>query len=350
MGLDNRDYLRDENERYSGGGFSFGSDAPICKKILIVTIVVYVAQMLLTRNWTEGEMTAWRERIVAQEEALCAEYGVSEEEAAQRVEKLKSLPLKPRALGLPAQVSIIQDWLQLDTNLVLKGQIWRLITCAFCHARDDPFHILFNMLFFWWFAPRLEQMYGAKEFLIFYLASAFVASVSFMVIDLVGGDPLPMVGASGAVMAVTMLFALHFPSHIIYLFFIIPVEIKWFVLLFAIKDLHPVLQVLSGDALFSTGVAHAAHLGGLAFGLWYGKKQIRLYPYWARIETWWKARRRGLKVVRPNGSSESRASGKLADEMDAILAKISEQGEASLTESERATLERASRELRDRKR
>ena len=65
---------------------------------------------------------------------------------------------------------------------------------------------------------------------------------------------------------------------------------------------------------------------------------------------WWKRKKSGLKVV--GGNSEARASARsqrLADDMDAILKKISEEGEASLTAAERKTLEKASRELRDRR-
>lgn len=353
MGLDNRDYLRDEQSRYSGGGFggggaAFGSNSPMCKRILIVTIVVYVLQMLVTRNWTEAELTDQLNRRIAMTKALNEEYGIPDDQAEVAIEQIESTSLKPRALGLPPQVSIVQDWMELDTAKVFKGQVWRLFTCAFLHSRDSPFHILFNMLFFWWFGPRLEQMYGSKEFLLFYLLSALVASAAFISIDLLSGDPVPMIGASGAVMAVTMLFAMHFPDHTIYLFFVLPVHMKWMVLIYAIMDLHPVLQVLSGDGLLATEVAHAAHLGGLAFGYIYWKKQMRLYPFVSGLETWWKAKRRGLRVVRPSVPT-SRKSEKLADEMDAILRKISEQGEASLTKKERETLERASRELRDRK-
>ena len=353
MGLDNRDYLRDESIRYGGGGYSggtsFGSHAPMCKRLLIITIVAYVLQMLLTRNWTNEELGAWRERAVSRVEVQAEELGLSPEEIAAEAEKVRSTPLKPSALGLPKQVSIVQDWCQLDTTKLFKGQVWRLVTCAFCHDRFSPFHILFNMLFFWWFGPRLEGMYGSKEFLLFYLTSAVVASLSFVALDLVSGDPVPMIGASGAVMAVTMLFALHFPHQVIYLFFIIPVEVKWMVLLYAIMDLHPVLQVLAGDGALNDSVAHAAHLGGLAFGYYYGRKQTRLYPYWSGLTTWWKARKKGFKVVR-SGPSATPRSQKLEDDMDRILKKISEQGEASLTNAERETLKRASRQLRDRRR
>ena len=87
------------------------------------------------------------------------------------------------------------------------------------------------------------------------------------------GEPIstggaPAIGASGAVIAVFMLFAWHFPRHTILVFFVIPVEVRWLVIAYAIYDLFPVLRQIGGDVV-GDGVAHSAHLGGLAFGLFY---------------------------------------------------------------------------------
>jgi len=201
----------------------------------------------------------------------------------------------------------------------------------------------------WMFGRRLESMYGSKEFLLFYLSGAIVASLAYMGLDLITGSPVPMIGASGAIMAIVTLYAVHFPTETIYIFFVLPVEIRWVVLMYAIYDLHPLLMQVAGEPM-SDNIAHAAHLGGLAFGYLYGTRRFRLSDYVSGTETWWKARRRGLRVVSVDSEpTVSKKTQKLADEMDAILEKISEQGEASLTTAERKTLERASRELRDRR-
>ncbi|MEQ9408725.1 MAG: rhomboid family intramembrane serine protease [Fuerstiella sp.] len=349
MGLDNRDYLRDESFRYSSGssGFSAGSHAPMCRRLLIITIAVYLLQIFSVRDWTKEELTARRELLISAQRQVTELMGPAE--TNDLIIPLEAVPLSPAALGLPEKTSVVQNWLQLETPKIFRGQIWRLLTCAFCHDRDQIFHILFNMLFFWWFGPRLESIYGSKEFLFFYLTGATAASLCYIGLDIVSGDPTPMIGASGAVMAVTMLYAMHFPTQVIYVFFILPVEIRWMVLIYALLDLHPVLLSLSGQTVLNDNVAHAAHLGGLAFGYVYGKRQLRLFPAWARLQTWWKARRQGLKVVRGGASGPSAKSRQLADEMDAILEKISRHGEASLTRAERRTLEKASRELRDRR-
>ena len=356
MGLENRDYLRDESRRYGSGGYSggpsVGVEYPICRYILIVTIAVFILQIFSVRNWTPQELQDHKSRIISEFQKTQARFGPDDlsDDALRRIE---NLPLNPVALGLPSQTSVVQNWLQLATYIVLSGQIWRLLTCALCHDRQQLSHILFNMLFLWWFGRTLESMYGSREFLWFYIGGALAASLAYVAIDLVSGDWVPMIGASGAVMAVTMLFAIHFPYQKIYIFFVLPVEIRWVVLFYVVYDLHPVLLQLSGDPAAS-GVAHAAHLGGLAFGYAYARRQFRLDPTMSRLQQWWndrrlawKGKRRGFRVVGVTPSVNPSRREKLTQEMDVLLQKISDHGEASLTNAERKALERVSRELRE---
>src|SRR5262249_36864532 len=112
----------------------------------------------------------------------------------------------------PQKVPVFQEWLQLDTKkVVYEGQVWRLLTHAFCHERYFIFHILFNMLCLYWFGCTLEMLYGSREFLLFYLTAAVVAALAFVGMDLYTGSTSPGIGASGAVMAVMMLYTMHFP-------------------------------------------------------------------------------------------------------------------------------------------
>ena len=136
----------------------------------------------------------------------------------------------------------------LDTNKVIEqGQVWRLLTHAFCHDRHNILHIVFNMLFLFWFGRTLESMYGSREFLLFYLTAAICAALAYVALDLYTGSPIPAVGASGAVMAVVMLYTMHFPTEEIYICFIIPIQMRWLMVIFVIWDLHPVLLALAGS-------------------------------------------------------------------------------------------------------
>ncbi|MCA9084634.1 MAG: rhomboid family intramembrane serine protease [Planctomycetaceae bacterium] len=347
MGLENREYLRDEFDSYGGSGRS-AIGQPMWKVILITTVVVFVLQIMTTRPATSDELNERRQQQIDLLNRLKQQPGQDVEAINEEIRAVEQAPPGAFGLGLPTRISVVQEWLQLDTSKVLKGQIWRLLTCALCHDRHSVGHILFNMLFLYWFGRTLESMYGSREFLWFYVSGALAASLAYIAIDLFTGDWVPMIGASGAVMAVTMLFAVHFPRQIIYIFFIFPVEIRWVVLFYVVYDLHPVLLQLSGDPQ-ATGVAHAAHLGGLAFGYVYAQRSLRISPLIDRWLVWWKGRRRGFRVVGTDADRIRRREDELTEQMDALLKKISEQGEASLTNSERRTLERVSRELRNRR-
>lgn len=352
MGIENRDYYRDSNsytDRLSG--WYFPGIPPVCKWIITVNVVVFLLQIFITRPPSEAEVDEYVRRMrEPYAELLPRGTGQDEEEGdAAPSEELTEEQRAALRRALPRE-SIVENWCQLETRKVLHGQVWRLLTCAFCHERSTPWHILFNMLFLYWFGVTLEAMYGQREFLLFYLAAAIVASLAYVALDLATGGSMPAIGASGAVMGVTMLFAIHYPRHIILVMYIIPLEVRWLVVLYVIFDLHPVLLALAGHPQ-RTGIAHAAHLGGLAFGFLYWKFNLRLAPFTQRLRLprWDRTfgSRRGLRVHEPSRRNPDR---KLDSQVDDILRKIHEQGEASLTDRERETLTAASKRYQERKR
>ena len=317
MGIEDRDYYRDA--RPTG----WNAIPPVCKWLIIVNILVFVLQIFVTRQPRREDLKTYLH-----------EFKDADEEASE-----DDLPFFSH---LP-QISVVQEWLQLETHKVLRGQLWRLLTNTFCHDRLGVWHLLFNMLFLYWFGMSLESMYGSREFLLFYLTAAIIASLAYVGLDLATGGSAPAIGASGAVMAVTMLYAIHYPRTVIYVMLIIPVEVRWLVLFYVIFDLHPVLLALAGDRMF-TGVAHAAHLGGLAFGFIYWKLDLRLeayvdrlrFPRWDRVI----GPRRAFRVYRP---TQDDVQTELNAQVDEILRKLHDHGEASLTDSERQILVAASR-------
>jgi hypothetical protein len=193
-------------------------------------------------------------------------------------------------------------------------------------------------------------MYGSREFLWFYMIAAIVSGCAYVALDLATGQGGNAIGASGSVLAVMSLFAWHFPTHTIRIFFIIPLEVRWLVILYAVYDFHPVLLQLSGE-FRSDGVAHAAHAGGLVFGFFYGRQTWRLSTRfegwnwgtsWRRLKARFRPRPK-LAIHRPNDlATYQSASARLDD----VLAKISEQGEASLTSEERQFLIRESERIK----
>lgn len=171
----------------------------------------------------------------------------------------------------------------------------QLLTYMFMHGNFG--HLFFNMFALWMFGNTLENIWGSKRFLLFYVLCGlgaglmqegvqyieYVTTLSNYQNVNMGGSIVPMseylnymttVGASGAIYGLLLAFGIMFPNSLIYLYFAIPIKAKWFVIAYA------VIELLSG--IFSSGdqVAHFAHLGGMLVGLviilvW--KKKGRLY-------------------------------------------------------------------------
>src|SRR5205823_7160731 len=132
----------------------------------------------------------------------------------------------------------------------------------------------------------------------------------------------PAIGASGAVMGVIMLYTMHFPTETIRIFWLIPIEMRWFVVFYVIFDLHPVLLTLAGDRMF-TGIAHAAHLGGLAFGFFYAKFEWRLEPILDRLSARPVRAPPRLRIHRPPQTCARPEPNADVERLDELLEKIS---------------------------
>jgi membrane associated rhomboid family serine protease len=301
---------------------------PVCKYLLLANGIVFLLQLFITRSPHTDE--------------LRQQLGPLEGVPPHIVEQMEA-----DLLFHAPKISVVQEWLQLETEQVVSGgQIWRLITCAFCHDRFDILHIVFNMLFLFWFGVTLEGMYGSREFLFFYLTGAGIASIAHIALALFTGHSHPAIGASGAVMAVTMLYAIHFPREKICIFWFFPMEIRWVVLFYVIYDLHPVLLTLAGEQVFS-GIAHAAHLGGLFFGFYYSWSGMRIERILGRFRLR-SSKGLGPRPVSPPDKKKPRPD-EIGEQVDLILQKIHEHGESSLSESERETLKTASERLKKKK-
>lgn len=306
MGLYDREYYRDDqsfSDYWAVGG-------SVCRQIVVVTGVIYLLQALSgSRELAESPITSWLEFTVRE------------------------------AFG--------------------KLQIWRLVSYAFVHDESSLWHVVGNMLMLWFFGRDVEAIYGSREFLRFYLAAAVFAVLVQAGVGLVAqqGD-VPVVGASGAVLGVMMLYAAHFPRRRVYIFGILPIEVRWLVLICVGYNLLPVLNVLATRQ--PTGmVAYGAHLGGLAFGWLYHHFDLRGRLWgWFDRRNWGRQKRQNetlrsgnLKVHRPEESTyqpdfDTESEEDFKERVDDILRKISAQGEASLTKRERAVLTEAAQRFK----
>jgi membrane associated rhomboid family serine protease len=189
----------------------------------------------------------------------------------------------------------LTDYLGLHFFKASDFKPYQLITYMFMHGNFE--HLFFNMFALWMFGNTLENIWGSKRFLWFYMLCGVGAGLCQEVVQYIqyattlaqydsvnlgGGQVISManylnmlntVGASGAIYGLLLAFGMMFPNSMIYLYFFVPIKAKWFVIGYA------VIELVSGF-IGGGNVAHFAHLGGMLFGLililiW--KKKGRLY-------------------------------------------------------------------------
>ncbi|MFQ3671168.1 MAG: rhomboid family intramembrane serine protease [Verrucomicrobiia bacterium] len=253
-------------------------------------------------------------------------------------------------MGLLMRVTGRPDWIMeygaLFVPDLLTGSIWQLFTYMWIHAELQGLgilHILFNMLTLAAFGPVVERNLGPGNFGKLYLLGGVVSGLCYVVEILVrwsfgGGPSLPLVGASGAVLAVCTAFAWMFPEARLFLL-LIPVPIKARTVVLGAIGVSVVLMLVDGASF----IAHSAHLGGIIWGLVYMRRLTRKlvhYGYPVREP----AREIPVTVLdRVDDGVDLWDRDRLELEADRVLEKISRYGLGSLTERDRMVLERVRR-------
>ncbi len=202
----------------------------------------------------------------------------------------------------------LTKWLALHQFQAENFMPHQLITHFFMHGNFT--HLLFNMFALWMFGKILETVWGAKRFLIYYMATALGAATLHLAVSqyeilslqsqvdpanfkillekgrsILEGNQnysnqimgklnllinTPTVGASGAVFGILLAFGMLFPNTLLYIYFAIPVKAKYFVIVYGALELY--LGISNNPA---DNVAHFAHLGGMLFG-------FLLLKYWKK--------------------------------------------------------------------
>lgn len=232
---------------------------PIVKNLIIINVLVYVAQI-----------------------TIGAQYNLTE--------KISLYPIiDPELVDFAKQIPALQPY---------EGfKPYQIATHMFAHSPGSFFHILFNMFGLWMFGRVLENVWGPKRFLLFFILCGIGAAAAHLSIQYFRSEQLieaiatnsssvsdhigsimPALGASGAVMGIFAAFAYLFPNTELFIMFIpFPVKAKWAVLGLAAIDLFGGVIQFSGD-----NVAHFAHLGGALTGfiivlIWNKRNRRRFY-------------------------------------------------------------------------
>jgi hypothetical protein len=208
-------------------------------------------------------------------------------------------------------------------------------------------HIIGNMLGLFFLGPPVEQRYGSREFLRIYLVLIVFAGLIWAAVQLLRGVPHGgVVGASGAVVGVVVLFALNYPKQTVLFMFAIPMPAWVLGVMIVVFDLMGSLSPESKQVAFEAHLAGA----GLSFLYWRGGWSFTRLTDTLRVDKLFQRRPR-LKVHRPEDDEvPDKKDVAMSAEVDRILEKISREGEASLTRKERRTLQNASRQYQEKHR
>lgn len=241
-------------------------------------------------------------------------------------------------LGIYAAFYIAQNffggWLEAYLGLipsrVISLEIWRLFTYQFLHG--SLFHILFNLLALWMFGKELEWSWGTQEFLKFYFTCVLGAGLMNTVLEPFSNSPT--IGASGGLYGLLVAFAVVYPESLIYLYGLVPIKAKHFVIVIG------VFEFLASGHGASSHIARFAHLGGMLTGYLY----LKSYEFRSR---WNRLLHRVADTVMTRKQAKPKKEGKLrkedlVKEVDRILEKVLTHGAGSLTDAEREIMRRYS--------
>jgi membrane associated rhomboid family serine protease len=296
MGFYDRDYQRgDYNERQPG--FHLGGERTLTTNLVIVMFAIYAVQ-IITRGPRPPD-DGWFTNL----------------------------------FSLHASV-VKQPW-----------HAFQFLTYGFLHDVWHFQHIIFNMIALWFFGRSVEYRYGKREYLTFFLVSVVVSGATYLAGEFVAHRELreipSILGASGGISAIVILFCLNFPHQILYVWGVLPIPAWVLGILFIGQDIFGAIGRQSTDG---PNVAFTAHLGGALFAFLYFQSGWRIERILPSSSTLRRLQPKPkLKVHDPESAEETEQA------VDEILKKIQDHGRDSLTRRERRILEEASREYQKRR-
>jgi membrane associated rhomboid family serine protease len=195
-------------------------------------------------------------------------------------------------------------------NLFSNFFVWELVTYMFLHSQN-VFHIVFNMLLLWWLGSELEQRWGSRFFLVYYLATGIGAAIIYagavLLHSLITSSTAvwtsPVVGASGAVFGLMLAYGIIFGERVVYFMMIFPMRAKYFVMILGAVEVVTLLN----SGIGGSDVANLAHLGGLISGFLFLQGYTRIEQRRWRKQS--DRRGRGLRLVVNNDNKNDEKGG-----------------------------------------
>ncbi len=228
----------------------------------------------------------------------------------------------------------------------LMLEVWRLIGFQFLHANLS--HLFMNMIGLFFFGPIVESRLGRRKYLAFYLMCGIAGALMYLILNglgqidglrlpgvLINDRFTPLIGASAGVFGVLMASAYLAPRSTVLLFFVIPAPLK--AVVYAFVGLAAFNLLTSG----ANAGGDAAHLGGAIAGAFFVRKPelLREFLDFSGAEA---SKRRAERERKARSKPDRPRGGPSDEDVDRILAKVANQGLASLTDKERKTLQKAS--------
>lgn len=237
------------------------------------------------------------------------------------------------------------EWLYASSDVLqLISKPWTILSYMFMHDLQSILHILFNMMYLYFFGRIFSDIMSPKMAYPLYIAGGLVGLLLTIASFYLIPDYRPyigtsIVGASAAIMAIVLATATLQPDYLVHLMFIGPVKLKYIAAIVVIIDL---LSISSNDNLGG----HISHLGGALTGFLYirsYRKSGNWFYWWGKFERWLYGIFHPVKTkvayVNPNPRPKSNQTDSFDQEkVDAILDKIKASGYDSLSKTEKEFL------------
>jgi membrane associated rhomboid family serine protease len=211
------------------------------------------------------------------------------------------------------------------TRMVSDFYFWQPLTYMFLHG--GFMHLFFNMFMVWMLGSALEAVWGGQRFLKYYLGCGLGAAVF---ISIFAFDSITL-GASGAIFGLYLAYAMLFPNNYVFLYFVFPIKAKYLVSFLALFQLA---AGISGPS----GISYCGHLGGMAAGLFFFRREIMNSRWLSRTQRRFTEFNRERREVHEQQESVK---------IDSILDKIAAKGYENLSTTEKRILENYSRKQKE---